>query len=79
MSGSTGRKIAHLPGTRLTPDVVLARTAEKLPRIKALVVIAQFDDDTVGVDWSSMRLSDLCFAERSLGFEVAEVIAGADR
>jgi hypothetical protein len=54
--------IEHLPGTRLTPEVVLHRTVDKLPRIKAVLVVIQWDDDTLSCDWSQMPVSTLCMA-----------------
>lgn len=60
------KTVIHLPGTKLNPDVVLARTAQKLDRIKGVVVIMQWDDDTFAVDWSQMKLSELCMAGRIL-------------
>jgi len=35
MSESYEPKLVHLPGTKLTPQVTLQRTLDKLPRIKA--------------------------------------------
>ena len=54
--------LVHLPGTRLTPEVVLHRTINKMQRIKGVAIVIQWDDDTMSVDWSSMRTSDLCMA-----------------
>ena len=70
------RKVAHLPGTRLTPDVVLARTMEKMPHIKAVTVVIQWDDDTFDCDWSSMRTSELCMAAKVLDCNVDEEVGG---
>lgn len=54
------RKIIHLPGTRLTPEVVLHRTLTKTAHIKAVAVVIQWNDDSFECDWSSYKLSDLC-------------------
>jgi len=54
--------IKHLPGTILTPEVVLHRTLDKLPRVKAVMVVIQWDDDTFDMDWSSMRVSEMFMA-----------------
>ena len=51
--------LVHLPGTRLTPEVLLHRTLNKLPRIKAIAMVIQWDDDTMDVDHSSMQVSTL--------------------
>lgn len=71
------RKIAHLPGTKLSPEVVLARTQEKLPRIKAVLVVIQWDDETMSVDWSAIPLSGLCMASRMLDRAVDEALSGS--
>lgn len=55
------RKIARHPQGRTTPETVLASTAEKLPRIKAVAIVIQWDDDSFGVDWSSMKRSDFVY------------------
>jgi hypothetical protein len=52
-------KLVHLPGTQLTPGVVLHRTLNKLDRIKAVAVVIQWDDDTFDVDWSQQKTSEL--------------------
>jgi hypothetical protein len=63
------RKIIHLPGTKLTPEVVLHRTLTKLPHIKSVVVVIQWDDGSVECDWSSMMVSDLCMGAMALDEE----------
>lgn len=63
------RKIIHLPGTRLTPEVVLHRTLTKTARIKSIVVVIQWDDDSIDCDWSSMKVSDLCMGAMVLDEE----------
>lgn len=55
-------KVVHLPGTKLTPEVVLHRTLQKLDSIAGVVVLIQWKDSTVDVDWSNMKLSELAFA-----------------
>lgn len=62
--------LVHLPGTKLTPEVVLHRTLNKLTHIKALVVVIQWDDDTYATDWSQMKVSELCMASRRLDKDV---------
>ena len=54
--------LVHLPGTRLTPEVVLHRTMNKMRRIKAVTIVIQWDDDTMSVDWSQQKASELCMA-----------------
>lgn len=54
--------IVHLPGTRLTPEVVLHRTLAKREHIKAVVVVIQWNDETFSVDWSQLKCSELALA-----------------
>lgn len=53
-------KIHQLPGTTLSPKVVLARTMDEVDRIKAVTIIIQYDDDTFYSDWSCQEVKDLC-------------------
>lgn len=52
--------IVHLPGTRLTPDVVLHRTLAKCAHIKSVCIVIQWGDDTFDIDWSQQKVSELC-------------------
>ena len=55
--------LVHLPGTKLTPDVVLHRTLNKIDHIEAVTVIIQWKlDSSMSVDWSSMAARDLALA-----------------
>lgn len=76
MTDTIERKVVHLPGTILTPEVALARTMQKLPRIKAVTIVIQWDDDTFDCDWSSMKTSELCMASKVLDRQVDEAIEG---
>lgn len=67
-------KLVHLPGSRLTPEVVLHRTLNKLERIKGVVVIVQWGDDTFDVDWSQMKTSELAMAGVVLNGMAADII-----
>lgn len=62
MTDTYDPKLVHLPGTKLTPEVVLHRTLNKAPRIKALAVVIQWDDDSYDADWSMMKTSELVMA-----------------
>lgn len=68
-------KIAVFPGAPLTPEVVLNRTTAKLSRLKAVVIVLQWDDDTFDCDWSTMKTSELCMAKDVLQLQVQEVIS----
>lgn len=59
-------KLVHLPGTKLTPEVVLHRTLNKLERIKAVTIVIQWDDDSYVADWSQMKASEICMASAVL-------------
>ena len=74
MTDAIERKVVHLPGTRLTPEVALARTMQKLPCIKAVAIVIQWDDDTFDCDWSSMKTSELCMASKVLDRQVDDVL-----
>ena len=47
----------------------------KVERIKNVVVIIQWDDDSLDMDWSTMRMSDLCMAEKVLSIAVEDVLS----
>lgn len=66
--------IKHLPGTRLTPEVVLHRTIDKLPRIKAVMIVIQWDDDSFDMDWSQMQVSELFMATAIVRREVDQEV-----
>lgn len=76
MSDDDHRKLAHLPGTRLSPEVVLHRTLNKLDRIKAVAVVIQWDDDSMACDWSQMPVSALHMAGYSLMHDVHSIMRG---
>lgn len=71
-------QLVHLPGTRLTPDVVLHRTLNKISDIKAVTVVIQWNDDRFSVDWSQMRASELCAAALMLDINARDVLEGND-
>ncbi len=71
--------LVHLPGTRLTPEVTLHRTLNKLDRIKAVVVVVQWDDDTFDADWSQMKASELAMAALILNKQATDIIFCVDR
>ncbi|MFZ9406468.1 MAG: hypothetical protein ACO26U_05155 [Burkholderiaceae bacterium] len=69
-------KLVHLPGTKLTPEVVLHRTLNKLDRIKSVAVVIQWDDNTLSIDWSQMKVSELCMAAMLMDTEARAVLEG---
>jgi hypothetical protein len=68
--------LVHLPGTRLTPETILHRTLGKLDRIKAVTIVIQWDDDTFDIDWSQMKVSELCMAAMVLDGAAKDEIHG---
>ena len=69
-------KLVHLPGTRLSPEVVLHRTLAKLPRIKAVAVVITWDDDTIDTDWSQMKSSELAACSMVLSDDAMDALKG---
>lgn len=70
--------LVHLPGTELTPEVVLHRTLNKLHRIRAVTVIIQWDDDTFDADWSQQKVSDLCMSAMYLDDKTRDILSGRE-
>lgn len=66
MSDDYDPPLVHLPGTKLTPEVVLHRTLNKLSHIKSVVVIIKWNDDSFDTDHSLQSVSDLCVSARVL-------------
>lgn len=64
-------KIVSLPGSDVSPETALHRTLNKLEHIKSVVIIIQWNDGSFACDWSSMKVSELCMAEKvfSVGVE----------
>ena len=60
------RTIVHMPNTKLTVDIVLHRTLQKSDKLKSVIVIMQWDDDSMSVDWSSQQTRDMCMASKVL-------------
>lgn len=71
-------RIVHLPGTRLTPDVVLHRTLGEIDRIKALTIVIQWDDDSFTIDFSQQKMSELCMGALLLQGEAIKIARGDD-
>lgn len=64
--------IRQLPGQRLAPETVLARSLDKREHIKAVAVIIQWQDDTYNVDWSQMKVSEFAAMAHILRMTVDE-------
>ncbi len=63
-------KLVHMPGTAVSPQLVLHRTLDKLEHIKAVTIIIQWNNDEFATDWSQMRVSELCMANMALDEQV---------
>lgn len=69
-------KLVQLPGTKLSPEVVLHRSLNKLDHIDHVLVIIGWKDGSVDCDWSQMTISQLCFADVSLTMQIQELLRG---
>lgn len=69
-------RLVHLPGTQLTPEVVLHRTLDKLAHIKAVTIVIQWNNDELATDWSQQRVSELCMASMHLDEQARKVMFG---
>lgn len=52
-------KLIPLRSVDTTPRIVLERTLDKAARIKAVMVVIHWDDESFDLDWSLMKVSDL--------------------
>ncbi len=66
--------IRQLPGTRLAPETVLARNAAYADGMYGVVIVAINKDGTYNVDWSCMKVSEVCMASTMLA-ESARLLA----
>ena len=67
-------KLVHLPGTAVSPQLVLHRTLDKLAHIKAVTIIIQWNNDEFATDWSQMRVSELCMVCMHLDEQVKKTM-----
>lgn len=71
------RKIVTLPTEEShTPQNVLARTLEKATRIKSVVIFIEWDDGSMDVDYSAMKLSEMFLAAAIMKQEALSRIEG---
>ena len=66
--------LTHLPGTRLTPEVLLHTALDNCQAIKAVAIVVIMDDDTLECDWSQMTVAELCMAAKMLDIAMIEVL-----
>ena len=55
-------KIIRLPGTKLTPKVLLAQVLEDADYLESVVIIEKGKDGTMEVAWSRQGQQDIAFA-----------------
>lgn len=57
------RKMTVHPSARVTPELSLLRTLEKARagRIRSVYISIEWDNETVGADWSQMSRAMLCY------------------
>ena len=77
MSDEYKSKLVSLPGTKLSPEVLLHQTLNKKHRIKNVTIVIQWDDDTFDCDWSTMKVSELCMASMMLSHNVNLVMTNS--
>lgn len=70
-------KLHHLPGSALSPQVVLSKALEEIGNIKSVAVIVQWDDDSFSSDWSRQKISELCMGSMAHDFHVRKVMTGS--
>lgn len=71
------RKIVTFPTEEAhTPQNVLARTLEKATRIKSVVIFIEWNDGSMNVDCSAMKLSELFLAAAIMKQEALSRIEG---
>ena len=59
-------KLSRLPGTGLSPEVLLYQILEDRDEIKAVTVIVEWKDTKRSIAWSDMKLSETCMSLKVL-------------
>ena len=59
-------KLSRLPGTGLSPEVLLHQILEDRDDIKSVVIVIEWKDTKRSVAWSDMRVSETCMSARVL-------------
>lgn len=71
-------KIVHLPGTDLTPEVVLHRTLDELHKIKSVVVVIHYKDDSTVIDYSRQPISTVAVSAVLLHSRASKLLTEGD-
>ena len=70
-------KLAILPGTAISPEVLLAQSLERAGEFESILIVSKGKDGTFRCGWSRMTTSDLCFAARVLDRDIDREMGGA--
>ena len=65
-----------LPGTRVSPEVILHRTLNKKEHIRSVVVVVEWLDGSMDIDWSAISTSKMCMAAVLLQHTATNTLLG---
>ena len=71
-------ELLHLPGARLSPEVVLHRVLADVKNIKAVAVVIQYEDGGLHCDWSDMKVKDLCLCAYIMDASARDTVAAME-
>ncbi len=63
-----------MPGTPLSPEVMLHQALAEIEDTKGVVLIVYKKDETVNAGWSDMLLSEVCMASAVLQHDINEAL-----
>lgn len=66
--------IVRLPGTKLTPKVLLAQTLEDADIIESVVIITKWKDGEISVAWSRQEQEEVALAIQYLEMKLRKVL-----
>ena len=61
-------KLSRLPGTGLSPEVLLHQILEDRDNIKAVTIVVEWKDTKRSVAWSDMPFSEACTSSKVLDY-----------
>ena len=71
-------KLSRIPGTGLSPEVLLHQILEDKDDIKAVVIVVEWKDGVRSVAWSDMRVSETCMSSKVLDDAVSRELSKDD-
>ena len=71
-------RLACLPGTGLSPEVLLHQILEDKDDIKAVVIVVEWKDGVRSVAWSDMCVSETCMSSKVLDVAVSRELSKDD-